>query len=53
MIRVCCKCEKIIGEKEPLDDPSETHGYCEECLQNEFIEIEKVLSRRNEVKDDL
>jgi len=26
-------CKKKMGEKEPLEDKSETHGYCEECLE--------------------
>jgi len=32
MIRVCCVCRKKYGEKEPLEDKRETHGYCDECL---------------------
>jgi len=31
MIRVCIRCEKVMGEKEPLEDESLTHGICDEC----------------------
>lgn len=33
MIRVCCVCKTVYGEKEPLEDKSETHGYCDPCLE--------------------
>jgi hypothetical protein len=34
MKQVCAWCERegktgLLGEKEPLDDPSETHGVCD------------------------
>ena len=32
MIRVCCKCKKVFGEKEPYEDKSETHGFCDPCF---------------------
>ena len=32
---VCSWCKKFIGEKEPLDDPSETHSKCAECLEKQ------------------
>jgi len=28
----CSWCGKAMGEKEPLDDQSTTHGICKECL---------------------
>lgn len=31
MIRECAWCKRILGEKEPLDDPKVTHGICENC----------------------
>ena len=31
MIRLCSWCQKIMGEKEPLDDRQVTHGICPEC----------------------
>jgi hypothetical protein len=33
MIRICCCCREILGEKEPLKDKSETETYCDTCLQ--------------------
>ena len=33
MIRVCCVCKAIFGGKEPLEDKSETHGFCPECFE--------------------
>jgi len=32
MIRICMKCKKKLGEKEPLEDKSITHGLCDSCL---------------------
>ena len=32
MIQVCCECKVVYGEKEPLEDKSETHGFCEPCF---------------------
>lgn len=40
MVRVCCVCKKILGEKEPLDDKSVTHTYCEECAKKAWEDIE-------------
>jgi hypothetical protein len=33
LVRICSMCKKTMGEKEPLEDKSETHGYCDECLK--------------------
>lgn len=41
---VCAWCEKEMGEKEPLRDPSVTHGICDLCqvgIANEVKELEK------------
>jgi hypothetical protein len=43
MIRVCYRCKKVMGEKEPLEDKSETHGLCDECLPIEMKQIEEAL----------
>jgi len=32
---VCSWCGKELGEKEPLDDQSETHGKCNACLKKQ------------------
>jgi len=42
MIRICCDCKKVLGEKEPLEDKRITHGYCPECLERTMKEIEEV-----------
>jgi len=52
MIRVCCRCGKIFGEKPPIKDKSKTHGFCEECfpLEMEKIKIEMKKIKRKKVK---
>lgn len=39
MRRVCCVCKILYGLKEPLDDDSETTGYCPDCFE---VEIKKL-----------
>lgn len=39
MIKICCNCKKYLGEKEPLENKSITHGYCPECLAVAMDEI--------------
>ena len=36
MIRICAWCNKVMGEKKPLSDKSETHGICQSCLDKEM-----------------
>jgi hypothetical protein len=43
MIRVCMTCKEVFGEKEPLEDKSETHGLCERCFPLEMGKIEKII----------
>ena len=31
----CSWCKKFMGEKEPYDDPSTSHGKCVECLEKQ------------------
>jgi len=33
MIRKCSLCMKHMGEREPLENKSVTHGLCGECLE--------------------
>lgn len=40
MRRVCYVCKIMFGIKPPLDDDSETHGLCPECLIMELAKIE-------------
>jgi hypothetical protein len=46
MIRICCKCKKILGEKAPFEDKRETHTYCDEC----FLSVKKQLLNLEEQK---
>lgn len=36
----CSWCKKFMGEKEPKEDKSITHGICPECMkwQNELLD---------------
>jgi len=44
MKRICAWCNKDMGEKEPLEDESVTHGMCMECLRRVSHEVPKTLS---------
>ena len=39
MIVKCAWCGKVIGEKSPLEDKSETHGICPDCRKKHFGDI--------------
>ncbi len=41
MRQICSVCKKFYGFKEPFEDDSETHGFCDECYEIEM----KVLNR--------
>jgi len=43
MKRVCYICRSHFGDKEPMDDDSETHGLCPECFR---VEIDKIKSHQ-------
>jgi len=49
MIRICNWYHepRVLGEKEPLEDKSETHGLCEECYDR-FVTEHK--ERKSDVK---
>ena len=36
MLRQCCRCKVIYGEKEPLEDKNVTSGYCDVCFPLEM-----------------
>jgi len=42
MIRICCRCKKVMGEKAPFEDKTETHGYCDPCLAIVLEEMKKL-----------
>jgi hypothetical protein len=48
MIRVCYRCKIVFGEKEPLEDKSETHGLCDPCFELETVEIQRALKKLRE-----
>lgn len=50
MKRVCMQCHKTMGEKEPLEDKNETHGFCVPCLED-FRKQKKEKKRRSEVNE--
>ena len=54
MIRVCCSefhvGDRIFGEKEPLENKNETHGYCESCFAKEIEKVKKI-KKEMEVKE--
>jgi len=39
MRRICCVCGILIGLKEPFDDTSETHGYCNKCFKAALLKL--------------
>ncbi len=41
MKRRCCYSHKDMGEKEPYQDKTITHGICDECMDREFGEFMK------------
>ena len=47
MIRVCCsgfhKGDRRFGEKPPFENVSETHGFCDPCLQKEMTKLNKIV----------
>lgn len=48
MIRICSNCKKVIGQKKPLDDKSETHTLCPECGQEMKREIDKYMEKKSQ-----
>ena len=41
MIRICSKCGKNLGEKEPLEDKRITHTLCQKCYDETLREAEE------------
>ena len=46
MVIVCMKCKMVMGEKEPLEDKSMTHGCCPECVK-EYDRMLEELDKRD------
>jgi len=41
VIILCAWCGKNLGEKEPLEDKSITHGICKECKKQLLADLNK------------
>ena len=41
MKSICAWCKKDMGDKEPLEDLSTTHGMCKECYERMEKEIDE------------
>ena len=46
MIRQCCICWIVFGEKEPLEDKSITHGLYGDCFKVEMGKLDKLQKRK-------
>ena len=46
MIRRCCYCKRILGEKEPFEDHRITDGICDFCFEREKRLAENAYSVR-------
>ena len=53
MIRQCAQCKFITGEKEPLEDKSVTHTYCDSCLSDLLEKIKGLFSSMGKNKTDI
>jgi hypothetical protein len=43
MVTVCAWCQKYMGSKEPLADPTVSHGICDGCVERESLDDAPVL----------
>jgi len=43
---ICSWCGKVIGEKDPLTDKSESHTRCPDCLKKQSRESNKQVRNR-------
>lgn len=50
MRQVCYVCRVQYGEKEPLDDNSETSGLCPRCYPKEIEKLERWMKEREDKK---
>ena len=48
MLIVCAWCKKEIGQKEPVDDSSETHGMCLSCEEAFEMDIKTFIEGRHD-----
>ena len=50
MIIRCCKCKKLLGEKEPLNNKSFTDTYCDDCRREFEKEIKEHIEKHRKDK---
>ena len=43
MIAACAYCKGFIGLRAPVEDPTITHGICDDCLAEQLLELEHEL----------
>jgi hypothetical protein len=43
MVTVCGWCQKYMGSKEPLHDPTVSHGICGECVERDSLDDAPIL----------
>ena len=48
MVAACAYCKSFIALREPLDDPSVTHGACDPCVDRMLREWEALTGRSAE-----
>lgn len=53
MKRICYICNTCFGEKEPLNDKSETHGLCPFHFKSEMEKIELARNITKGIKDEV
>ena len=43
MVKVCAWCERFLGIKEPVENPTVTHGICQPCFARQTWDEQPVL----------
>ena len=43
MVARCVYCQAFLGDREPLDDPSVTHGACDPCIERALAEWDAAM----------
>jgi hypothetical protein len=45
----CCDCKRLIALKEPYEDDTVTHGYCEECADKALKQLDDMTGGKDEL----
>jgi len=51
VIRICADCRKFLGEKEPFEDKSITHGLCGRCMKKIKKQLVALMESRPRASD--